>query len=110
MLVSPVARSAYGPEGMVMSIFIVVGASMSAYGAAYERWTGEFSGLPLLIAALPVLGLLTARGLWDISPWLAMGHVLMLFGVAAYATARFRVVWAVYKMVHHVNNAVSREG
>ena len=87
----------YGWPGLVTSLFLFLGGALSAYGAIFLEWVGEFLGLPLLASSLTVLGALVARYRFiGGEPWLALGDLVLLVGVAAYISVRFRVVLAAY--------------
>lgn len=109
-VISPDIWNEYGPETWVVAVFLAVGSLCAMLGSALDRWMGEFVGLPLLMAALPVLGMLNFREAHDDTPWLATGEALLCFGFAAYASSRWRVVLAVERMVHRVAELRSGDG
>lgn len=99
----------YGPLGEAMSWFLIVGGILSAVGAATNRWAGEFSGLPLLAPAFAVFGVLVWRTSNISTPFIAAANLSLLMAIAFVMMSRWRVVFAVYKLAHHLGDGGGRE-
>ena len=99
-IASPQLGATYGTFGDTMAAFMVIGGLFSLAGSLTRRWIGEFVGTPLLAVGLAVLGLLTWKASHDQAVWLAYGNLVLLWGLALMMSIRFRMVLAVYWMVH----------
>lgn len=99
ILVSPNALDTYGSVSTIFAGFMLVGGTVAAGGACTKRWAGEFTGLPLLTSAFVAFGVSVYAALADIAPYLALSAFLFLWGVAAFALARWRVTIASFRLV-----------
>lgn len=97
-IASPLFRSLSGTIAEVMAWFLVGGGVLSAIGSASTRWFGEFTGLPLLGTAFLVFGLVSLRDGWEATPYIAVGRFCLLSGVAVVMAARWRTVFAIYRI------------
>ena len=99
-IISPQLGATYGTFGDTMAAFLVIGGLLSLAGSLTRRWAGEFVGTPLLAVGSAVLGLLTWKATHEQAFWLAYGNLVLLWGLALMMCVRFRMVLALYWMVH----------
>lgn len=91
-LISPapsIAR-AVGWLAYLWATWLLLGAGVCAVGGAVDRWLGEYTGLPLLIAALAAYAVVLTAGSWP-----ARGFALLLAGFGSKLVARWQDVAAV---------------
>lgn len=94
--ISPVLTT---PQAQVLAGFMFLGGMLASWGAFYERWFGEFVGIPLIGAALASLGLITWGDMMDAgAAFLAWSNLLLLLSFAALLIGRWRSVLAVYRV------------
>lgn len=98
LLLSPVLRTDLGEVGYTMAIFLTVGGWVSAFGCAFERWVGEYVGIPLLSASFAVFGIITTAGNIQSAPFIAFANLCLLFAVGLALLARWREARAVYRI------------
>jgi hypothetical protein len=110
LLMSPVLMQGFGPIGVVMAGFLVVGGFMSTLGAASERWAGEFIGLPLLSSSFAVFGIISTAGTLTAAPLLAFANLCLLLAVTSSLLARWREVKAVYRLSDHLSRKAGPHG
>jgi hypothetical protein len=94
-----------GRIGNIMAWFIMVGGAIACAGSATSRWFGEFIGLPLLVSAFLVFSILTIYD-FDTAPYIVVANIALLVGLSMLLTARWRYVFAIYR----VADKFSREG
>lgn len=99
LLVSPNALDTYGRTSTIFAGFMLLGGAGAAGGVGTKRWVGEFTGLPLLISAFVAFGTSVYGTLVDFAPYGALSASLFLWGVAAFAFARWRVAIASFRLV-----------
>ena len=90
--------------------FMVIGAGLCLFGAATDRWIGEYSGIPLLASSVAMYGgsaLVSAKDL-ESYPLLAYGLVLISF--AAGLVARWRDVQDIKTHAEELGREDKREG
>lgn len=91
---------------LAWAVGIIIGAVISLYGAIRDEWIGEFSGIPLLAAALGMYGLSALAGVDDSG---VTNYVLLAFGFivlsfTAGLCARWRDVQNIMRLsLHGVN-------
>lgn len=110
ILVSPNAVAVYGGVSTAFAVFMVVGGSTSAAGTYTRRWIGEFTGLPLLASAFAAYGVSTYAVNANTLPYVALANALFLWGVTAFALARWRVSLAAFRLVLGLAHREKREG
>lgn len=79
----------------VMTAQMGIGAALCLYGQIRRRWTGEFIGLPLLVASFAGFGILQA----GVSGWVlaVIPSTALLWAFALGLTARWREVCRYYR-------------
>ena len=82
--------------------FLLVGGLTSSLGAVTRRWVGEFVGLPLVVAGLMSLGVISWSAQSDFAMLLATANLLLLTGFSTLLVGRWRSVLAVYRMAMFV--------
>lgn len=94
LVLSPVFATVNTPLALTMVWFLLVGGYLGMLGAASNRWAGEFTGLPLLIAAFSVFGFITKHENAG-TPYIAWANLFLLNGLALVILARWAYVYAV---------------
>ena len=107
-LLSPVLRSSYGKDGIVMAAFLVIGGGLCAAGSVTRRWVGEFIGAPLLAVAFASLGFINWLYTHDTAEWIAYGNLTLMLALATLMVIRWRMVLAVQRFVHAI--AIAEKG
>lgn len=103
LLVSPSVHASLGLIGVIMSGFLALGAFLGMAGQVFNRWIGEYVGLPLVSSAFAVFGVITFRGNLDVAPVIAYANLALLSGIAFSLLARWRQVRAVYRLALHLS-------
>lgn len=80
---------------VILCAWMGLGGLICAMGTAFDRWIGEFGGLPLLGTAMLAFAILTIRD----NGWTSIGvaNLLLLAGLGLLFLARWRDVAAVYR-------------
>lgn len=87
---APSVAAATGWLAHLWAAWLVAGGILSAAGAATDRWLGESTGLPLLIAAFGVYGLVVASS----GRATSIAGALVLLALALVLVARWQdVAW-----------------
>lgn len=87
---SPTVAAVTGPLVFVWAGFLVVGGAVAAWGAATDRWLGEYTGLPLLFVVCVIYALIVlVPGRLP-----SLTAAALLLGVAAVLGARWQDVAA----------------
>lgn len=95
LILSPVFATTSTPLSLTMTWFMMIGGYLSMLGAATNRWAGEFSGIPLLIASFSVFGFITFRENRPDAPYIAAANLSLLNGLALLFLARWLHVFSV---------------
>lgn len=89
-------------EVAAFAAFLSLGGLLAAIGTFRQRWSGEFTGLPLLASALLAIAVTLLR--WTEMPGLLVAaHTTMILAVVGLLGARWRVALAAYRLAHHVS-------
>lgn len=104
LLISPFITEIYTKTADVMAWFLMVGGVLSSFGAATERWWGEYMGTPLLMSSLSVFSLITFIGTFDVAPFIALGNACLLVAVVLGLASRWRHSRVVYLLAVHLSD------
>jgi hypothetical protein len=105
-MASGILAERYAPIAVYMAAFLIVGGFLCSLGSAFDRWYGEFMGLPLLSASFAVFSVLSFRSNVADEPLFAGATCALLLAVSLMMIARWRLVLAVYHFVMHVSGKV----
>lgn len=103
LLSSPAIRAELGFLGSVMSGFMGLGGVLCLLGQVFNRWMGEYAGIPLIASAFMVFGITTFAESHAAAPIVAYANLALLTGMAASMAARWRQVRAVYRLALHLS-------
>jgi hypothetical protein len=109
LLMSPFLTIIYSRTADTMAGFLVVGGTLSFIGSAFERWWGEYMGIPLLASSFMVFALISSAAAWDTVPLIAASNFCMLMSVALGLLSRWRDARAIYRLAFHLSERPSEE-
>lgn len=107
---SPILLAVLGTLAIIMSVFLAGGGMLAFYGSVTDRWIGEFIGLPLLVAAFIVFGLIQFFFTLPETPYIASANLGLMLGVASILASRWREVKAVFRVAEANATARARRG
>lgn len=102
LIASPVLLDFYEMVAEIMAVFLAVGGFLSFLGALFERWWGEYTGLPLLSTSFMVFALISSKGGWEVAPYITAANFALLWAVALALLARWRDARAIYRLAVHM--------
>lgn len=102
LVLSPIVATAYGLPVYIYSSFLALGGLLAMLGAVTRCWTGEFTGLPLLISAFGAFGVEIVAHEFHAAPGLAIANFLFFAGTSVLLSVRWRTSIAAYRLARHV--------
>lgn len=102
LILSPFLSLIYIGTAEAMAWFLTVGGLTSALGAFFERWVGEYVGVPLLASAFGVFGVISFAGAVEETPYLASANLALLLAVMFGLLTRWREARVVCRLSMHM--------